>query len=160
MIQEETTHKNKFIALIWSIAMPGLGHLYLGNKIIGLAFMVYSVLFLIRAKLNSIIFYVFSGNFKKANLLFMENPTLFFPAAYSFAMWHAFNYSVIARKGNPLEYKLTGFFFGLIIGGVPGSSQKFLGTYIITGLVTGIVTGVLFHFIEKLIMFIVKRRLR
>jgi hypothetical protein len=157
MFQEQPKYKNRFFALIWSVAMPGLGHFYLGSKMIGLFLMAYSVLVLIRSKLNLIIFYSFAGNLKKANLLFIENPTLFFPAVYSFAMWHAYNYDIIARKGNPHEYRLTGFFFGLTIGGVPGSAQKFLGTYIFTGLAVGIATGILFHIVEKLILFIAKK---
>jgi TM2 domain-containing membrane protein YozV len=68
-------------------------------------------------------------------------------------MWHAYNNDVIARNGSTREYRLTGFFFGLTIGGIPGSSHRFLGTHIITGLATGLVTGIIFHLLEKLILF-------
>ena len=103
--------------------MPGLGHLYLGNKIIGILFIAYTGIFMIFSELNNAIFYAFSGDFQKANSIFAENPSIFFPAVYSFAIWHAYNYDVIVRKDRSSEYKLTGFFFGLLIGGVPGSSQ-------------------------------------
>jgi hypothetical protein len=93
-------------------------------------------------------FYVFAGNFKKANLIFAQ-PVLFFPAIYSFAMWHAYNYEIIAGNGSKREYKLTGFFFGFTIGGVPGMSHRFLGTHIFTGLATGVVMGIIFHLLEK-----------
>ncbi len=156
-MNNEQINKNKKIALIWSIAMPGLGHLYLDNPIIGILFITYTAIFMLFSKLNTVIFNAFAGDFKNSNLLFRDNPTLFFPAVYSFAMWHAYNYDVIKRKGNLSEYKLTGFFLGLIIGGVPGSSQKFLGTYIFTGLIAGILTGILFHLIEKLVLFILKK---
>ncbi|MBD0382112.1 hypothetical protein [Paenibacillus sedimenti] len=157
MNEEQAQNRSKFVALMWSIVQPGLGHLYLGNKILGVIFMTISLITLIRTKLNVTIFCIFTGNFKKANLIFADNPTLFLPSVYSFAMWHAFNYDVIARKGNPREYKLTGFFFGFAIGGIPGTGQKFLGTHIITGLVIGVATGIMFHLIEKLILLMLNR---
>ncbi|BFT69568.1 hypothetical protein [Paenibacillus sp. P36] len=154
---EQAAHKSDIFALIWSIAMPGLGHLYLGNKIIGILFIAYTGIFMIFSELNNAIFYAFAGDFQKANSIFAESPSIFFPAVYSFAIWHAYNYDVIVRKGRSSEYKLTGFFFGLLIGGVPGSSQQFLGTYIFTGLVVGIISGILFHLVEKLIVTQLKK---
>ena len=60
---EQTAHKSKKTALIWSIAMPGLGHLYLGNKIIGILFITYTALFKLVSKLNIVIFYAFFSGF-------------------------------------------------------------------------------------------------
>ncbi|MGO4276093.1 hypothetical protein AB4Z22_40745, partial [Paenibacillus sp. TAF58] len=77
------------------------------------------------------------------------------PSVYSFVMWHTFNHDIIAQKGRP---KLSGFFVGFVIGGVPGLSYKFLGAHIFTGLAFGIVTGILFHLVEELFLFIIRRR--
>jgi hypothetical protein len=154
MNQEKSLRSSNFVALLWSIAMPGLGHLYLRNKIIGIILIGLTLFALMRTNFNEIIFYAFAGNFKKANLIFTQQPVLFFPAIYSFAMWHAYNYEIIAGNGSKREYKLTGFFFGFTIGGVPGMSHRFLGTHIFTGLAIGVVMGIIFHLLEKLILFI------
>jgi hypothetical protein len=158
MTQEQPKKKSNLVALIWSIAQPGLGHIYLGKNLIGFAFIVINFFVYIHTGLNKMIFSVFNGNFKRANSIFADNPTILFPSIYSFVMWHAYNYDIIARKGSPREYRLTGFFFGLTIGGVPGSSHKFLGTHIITGLAIGIATGLVFHLIEKLILYIIREK--
>jgi hypothetical protein len=158
MTQEQPKKKSNLVALIWSIAQPGLGHFYLGNNLLALAFIVINIFFHIHTGLNKIIISAFSGNFKRANSLFIENPTILFPSLYCFVMWHAYNYDIIARKGSPREYRLTGFFSGLAFGGVYGESYKFLGTYIMTGLAVGLATGLVFHLIEKLILYITREK--
>jgi hypothetical protein len=66
MSEEQPLKRSNFVALLWSIAQPGLGHLYLGNKIMGFAFIIIGIFVVVRTKLNEGIFFVFSGNFKKA----------------------------------------------------------------------------------------------
>lgn len=156
---EHRTQKNRsngnYIGLFWSLVSPGLGHIYLGRWILGLIFLFLDLFMLRDTKLNITIYSALMGNFQKSNEIFMKTPVILYPSVYSFVMWHTFNHDIIAQKGSP---KLTGFFVGLVIGGVPGLSYKFLGAHIFTGLAVGIATGVLFHLIETLILFIKRRK--
>jgi len=120
-MRQKQVYKSPISAMLWSIALPGLGQIYNRDYIpafllIGLEFLVS-----ISSNLNLAILYSFNGDFQQAHSVINYQWGLFYPAIYGFSIWQAYNYAKVNNykgEGNGVLKKtyFTGFFFGFVIG--------------------------------------------
>jgi TM2 domain-containing membrane protein YozV len=164
------THKERkspVAAMLWSIAFPGFGQIYNGEFVRGVLFMISETLINVLAKLNLSIYYSFHGEFEKAHETIDYQWGLFYPSLFCYSIWHAYNRarSINAQlDGQELRNnKLTGFFFGLMLGMNLGLYWHFdsLGSYypafkiidvpVFSGLIHGLILASIAHLIETLV---------
>ncbi|MBY0099135.1 hypothetical protein [Mesobacillus maritimus] len=166
-MRQKQVYKSPIAAMLWSIALPGLGQLY--NRDYIPAFLLLTLEFLINlfSNLNLAILYSFNGDFQQAHEIINYEWGLFYPAVYGYSVWQAYNYakSINYRSnGNgPLKRTFfTGWFFGLVIGMDLGlfwhnlslfeelRVLSFLHFPVQNGLVFGLLGALLGHLIEKI----------
>lgn len=94
---------NPWAAAWWSAALPGFGHLYLGELLKGIIFMSGEILINTRARINLAIYYTFTGNLEKANNVFNERWGLFYMAIWVYAIYDAYMHSVELNQLSELE---------------------------------------------------------
>ncbi|MGM0904117.1 MAG: hypothetical protein ACQEXB_23800 [Bacillota bacterium] len=120
-MRQKQVYKSPIAAMLWSIALPGLGQLY--NRDYITAFLLLSLEFLINlySNLNLAIIYSFNGDYRLAHEIINYEWGLFYPAIYGFAVWQAYNHAKMVnhrsdRNGAPKKTYFTGWFFGMVIG--------------------------------------------
>jgi hypothetical protein len=120
-MRQKQVFKSPTAAMLWSIALPGLGQLY--NRDYIPAFLLLALEFLINlySNLNLAILYSFNGDFRQGHEIINYEWGLFYPAIYGFAVWQAYNHAKIVNhrsdgNGPPKKTYFTGCFFGLVIG--------------------------------------------
>lgn len=120
-MRQKQVYKSPIAAMLWSIALPGLGQLY--NRDYIPAFLLLTLEFLINlySNLNLAILYSFNGHFQQAHDIINYEWGLFYPAIYGFAIWQAYNHAKIMHQrtngsGTGTKIYFTGWFFGLVIG--------------------------------------------
>lgn len=77
-------------AAIWSLIMPGLGHLYTHRFFTGLFVLAWAVGFAYNSHLNKAIFYTLTGDFATAAAIADQEWLLFFPSLLGFAIYDAY----------------------------------------------------------------------
>lgn len=91
--------------MVWSAALPGLGHLCQGSYFIGLFLMSWEILINFKAKLNEAILFTFTGQFSKAQEVLDTNWALFYGVVFTFAIFDAYRRTVEINQLAQLERK-------------------------------------------------------
>lgn len=120
-MRQKQVYKSPVAAMLWSIALPGLGQLY--NRDYIPAFLLLGLEFLVNyfSNLNLAILFSFNWDFLQAHEIIDYRWGLFYPAVYGFAIWQAYNYAkheAQKMEGGeaPKRTYFTGFLFGMVIG--------------------------------------------
>ncbi|MEN1968540.1 hypothetical protein WMZ97_10750 [Lentibacillus sp. N15] len=155
-------YKSPVAALLWAITMSGFGQYYNGQYIFGTVLFIAEVLINGLSGINASIILSFQADIKSHNV-FNDQWGLFYPSAYIFGIWQAYNKAIVINyhqdgEDPPRETYLTGFFFGYVIGmnlGVywlPLSKipyLKFISSPIVDGLIIGLIIALTGHLIER-----------
>ncbi|MFJ8247080.1 hypothetical protein [Peribacillus asahii] len=80
---------NRKAALLWSIALPGLGQFLNGKLIKGIVFVFLEFLINAQSNLNEVIISSFQVDIEKAIVQVDYQWLMFYPCLYFFAMWDA-----------------------------------------------------------------------
>lgn len=158
-------YKSPVAALLWSVMMIGFGQLYNGQYIFGTLLFLFELTANGLSSINESILYSFHGNSKLAHDIFNHQWGLFYPSAYAFSIWQAYNKAIILNclkeeKNPPEETYLTGFFISFVVGMNLGvyyhhyflseiPTLLVLTSPIFNGLFWGIIFGFAGHFIER-----------
>ncbi|MCQ6275417.1 hypothetical protein JMM81_10645 [Bacillus sp. V3B] len=165
-MRQRQVYRSPISAILWSIALPGLGQIY--NRYYIPAFLLIGLEFLINlySNLNLAILYSFNGDFLQAHEVINYEWGLFYPSIYGFAIWQAYNHAKannykVEGKGLVKKTYFTGFFFGMVIGmnlGLYWHNHKtleqvkylyFLHFPVYNGLILGLLGALLGALIEK-----------
>lgn len=154
-------YKSPVSSLLWSITMSGFGQFYNGQYVFGALLFSVELLTNALSGINSSILFSFTGNLEGSQSIFNMEWGLFYPSAYLFSIWQAYNKAIVINHHHdgedpPRETYLTGFFFGSVIGMNLGVywhpdlmfGLEFFSSPIFSGLVLGIITGFIVHIIE------------
>lgn len=83
-------NKSPWLPLWWSAALPGLGHLCLGNYFKGLVLMSWEIIINFKANLNLAILYTFVGDFQKAQETIHLGWAIFYGVVFSFSIFDSY----------------------------------------------------------------------
>lgn len=86
--------KNPWIAMWWSAALPGLGHLCQGAYFKGLNLMFWEIIINFKARLNQGILFTFTGNLEKAGEVVNTEWALVYGALFCFAVFDSYRMGV------------------------------------------------------------------
>lgn len=120
-MRQKQVYKSPVAAMLWSVALPGLGQLYNRDYIPAFLLIVLEFLVNYLSNLNLAILFSFNGELLQAHEIIDYRWGLFYPAIYGFAIWQAYNH---ARQANqkitgeeaPNRTYFTGCLFGMVIG--------------------------------------------
>ncbi|MDF2626681.1 MAG: hypothetical protein K0R39_512 [Symbiobacteriaceae bacterium] len=84
------THRNPWVAVWWTVALPGFGHIYMGQHLKGLIYMSWEILVNHQAHLNVAIYYTITGRGDLAASVVNYDWLLVYPVFYIFAMFDAY----------------------------------------------------------------------
>lgn len=84
------THRNPWVPVWWSVALPGFGHLYIGDNLKGIIFMSWEILVNLNSHLNIAIFHTLTGNVKQTNAVLRHEWLIIYPLFYAFTMFDAY----------------------------------------------------------------------
>lgn len=154
IMPKANSYRAPWIALLWSAMLPGLGHFYNKDYILGITLLFLEIGVNCMANLNQGIYYAFNGYFADACSVINYQWILFYPAIYAFSMWHAYNNAidinadleVVPPKQQRSRY--TGAFIGFTLGLLFGTIWNYQ-LVIVVGLVEGVVGLVAGYYIEK-----------
>ena len=161
------TYKSPVAAMLWSIAFPGMGQLYNRDYLIAFALIILEMVINEMAKVNSAIYFAFTGQLEKSYQVINFQWALYYPSFYSFAIWHAYNSAMTINhhlKMNnivlpPRTTYFIGLFFGLMVGLNLGLQWSFWVNPIFGALSGGLIGATLGHVIEK-VFHILKKTIR
>ncbi|MDK2917509.1 MAG: hypothetical protein PWQ37_242 [Candidatus Petromonas sp.] len=94
---------NPWTVAWWSAALPGLGHIHMGENLRGLLFLAGEIIINVKARINLAIFYTLIGNFQKANDVFDERWGLFYITVWVFAIYDSYRLSIEINQLCELE---------------------------------------------------------
>jgi len=165
-------YKSPIIALMWSATMCGFGQFYNGQYYFGTLLLILELTFNFLANLNLSIYHSFHGDYQTAHEVVRYQWGLFYPSAYSFSIWQAYNKAITLnyqREGKtPPRESLTGFCIGLVVGMNLGvywhhhfltvCLSKHLSSPVFNGLLLGITIGFMGHGIEKYVKYRTKKK--
>jgi TM2 domain-containing membrane protein YozV len=83
-------HRNPWTAVWWSVALPGFGHLFMGQHAKGLILMSWEILVNHQAHLNTAIYLTLLGEYDKARDVLNYNWLIIYPLFYLFSMFDAY----------------------------------------------------------------------
>ncbi|MDQ0227372.1 hypothetical protein [Metabacillus niabensis] len=158
------TYKSPIAALLWSITLPGFGHLYNRDYVIGILLIVWEITINNMTNLNFSLFLAINFELEKSYEVQNLQWGLFFPSAYAFSMWHSYNRAkeinhALKIKGIKKPKKTVetlGLFFGLAVGMTTGVALNFFNSPIYSGIFLGILFGFFGHIIEKIVQKVYK----
>lgn len=90
--------RNPWLAIAWSVLIPGLGHLYLHKVITGFFIFIYTMAILYYGKIPMAINYSLVGNFKEAKEIIDMQWALYLPSIYLFIQYDAYVSAVEYNK--------------------------------------------------------------
>ncbi|MEN6326055.1 MAG: hypothetical protein ABFD18_07615 [Syntrophomonas sp.] len=120
------SNRSPWMALLWSLTIPGFGQLYNGDYLIGLALVLLEFIINVKSNLNLTILYSFRGQYLQATQIADFQWLLFYPCVYSFSLWQAYNkakeINYISGKDKAVNLKTygNGIFIGSAMGGTLG----------------------------------------
>lgn len=91
-------HRNPWNAVWWSVALPGFGHLFLGQHVKGMILMSWEILVNHQAHLNTAIYLTLLGEYDKAREVLNYNWLIIYPLFYLFSMFDSYRTSVELNK--------------------------------------------------------------
>lgn len=95
--------RSPWAAAWWSVALPGLGHFYLGSFTKGFIFMVWEIGVNTMANLNLAIYHSILGNFEQAQEVLVLKWAVLYPGVYLLAIWDAYRVAVENNRLYDLE---------------------------------------------------------
>ncbi|NPV93329.1 MAG: hypothetical protein HPY50_21425 [Firmicutes bacterium] len=144
--------QSPWVALLWSLAIPGFGQLYNRDYLIGLVLVALEIVINVNANLNLAILYSFRGRIAEVYQVANFQWLLFYPCVYTFSLWQAYNKALAIRQGSDeTAPRLSGIFLGLAMGGTLGVIySSFIGP-VFTGIAGGMVGAVIGFSFEYLV---------
>lgn len=149
-------HRSPWVAMLWSMTIPGFGQLYNKDYVIALILLAFEFLVNANSHLNLVIIHSFRGQFQSAAQIVDYQWLMFYPCGYAFSMWQAFNRSLeinhSLQSSDPLNSpkpRHTGVFFGIATGGTLGVVFNSGIGPICCGLIGMAVGTVIGHVVEK-----------
>ena len=100
-------NKNPWLPMLWSAALPGLGHLCQGAYFKGLMLLSWEILVNLKGHLNQAIVFTFTGQFEKVREVVNPGWALFYGVVFCFAIFDSYRTSVEINKLARLERKQT-----------------------------------------------------
>ncbi|MBC9783764.1 hypothetical protein H1S01_04460 [Heliobacterium chlorum] len=97
--------KPPWMSAWWSAALPGLGHLCMGEYFKGLILMSWEIFVNLKANLNLAILYTFNGRFNQANEVLHPGWALVYVSIFSFAIFDSYRMCVELNTLSDLERK-------------------------------------------------------
>lgn len=90
--------RNPWVIIWWSTALPGLGHMLLGQSFKGLILLLWEILANMKSSLNTAIFYSFTGNFDLAREIADISWLTSYAGAYIFIIWDSYRLAVGSNR--------------------------------------------------------------
>ncbi|MGE5674778.1 MAG: hypothetical protein ACM3XM_13055 [Mycobacterium leprae] len=90
--------RNSWSGMWWSVALPGLGHLFLGQTMKGLLLMTWEILINTMAHLNLAIFHTVRGEYALAAQVINPQWAVLYPMVYIFAIIDAYRVGVDSSR--------------------------------------------------------------
>jgi len=90
--------RNPWVTAWWSAALPGLGHISLGDYIKGFILVGLELFINISAHLNQAILYYFTGQFDLGRAIVDDRWLLSYPPIYIYAIWNSYQLTVELNK--------------------------------------------------------------
>ncbi|MEK3883212.1 hypothetical protein [Paenibacillus sp. PL2-23] len=94
--------RKPWVAMMWSVLVPGLGHLYVHKVIIGFFIFGYTVLILNGANIPLAIKYSMLGDFMQAKAVIHMQWLMYLPSIYFFILYDAYissiEYNILCEK--------------------------------------------------------------
>ncbi|MZP28300.1 hypothetical protein GTO91_00995 [Heliobacterium undosum] len=97
--------KTPWMAAWWSAALPGLGHLCMGEYLKGLILMSWETYVNMKAHVNMAILYTFTGRFQAARDIIDEGWALVYVSIFCFAIFDGYRMSIELNTFSDLERK-------------------------------------------------------
>lgn len=88
--QNYVTRRNPWVPVWWSVALPGFGHLYMGQHLKGLILMSWEILVNAKANLNLAIYHSLMGQPEVAQSVLHYEWLIIYPLFYVFAMFDSY----------------------------------------------------------------------
>lgn len=95
--------RNPWVAVWWSVLVPGFGHLFLGQTVKGIFLMSWEILMNTEAHLNLAIFHTLNGHWDLAREALDYRFAILYPLVYLYGMCDAYRLAVEGRKLYQLE---------------------------------------------------------
>jgi len=154
------TYRSPWMALLWSLAIPGFGQLYNRDYLVGILLVILEFVINVKSNLNLIILYSFQGGFTAAQDTANFEWLLFYPCVYTFSLWQAYNKAieinsyehVVKGQSTVISTSFNGIFIGAAMGGTLGIIYiSGIGPVLggLAGMGTGIIIGKVF---EKILL--------
>lgn len=90
--------RNPWIPAWWSTAFPGFGHLLLGYYTKGFLLIIWETIINSLAKINSLLYYSFTGQFELAKAVVDQRFMLLYCGLYVYAIWDSYRSTVELNK--------------------------------------------------------------
>ncbi|HWI61438.1 MAG TPA: hypothetical protein VNT75_06360 [Symbiobacteriaceae bacterium] len=84
------SRRNPWMTVWWSVALPGFGHLLMGQNLRGLILMSWEILVNIQSNLNLAIYYSLVGQAEQAKAVVRHEWLILYPLFYIFSMYDAY----------------------------------------------------------------------
>ncbi|RSL32349.1 hypothetical protein D7Z54_15750 [Salibacterium salarium] len=123
------TKSKKLEMLLWSIALPGFGHLIIGKYVKGISLIFLEVLINVLGNFNYIILLSFNGKIQEAIAHTDYQWLMFYPCLYFFAIWDA--YKEVGGGEKPFAYLPLAFAAYFVTVGLIFSSRLSVFGYLI-----------------------------
>ncbi len=99
--------RHPLVAVWWSAAFPGFGHMLMGNHWIGLILFIWEIILNVTGKVNLGILYSFTGRIQLAKDVMDERLLILYVVVFVFGLWDSYRSCVelnklnlLARRGN------------------------------------------------------------
>lgn len=153
------SYKTPWVALVWSLFMPGFGQLYNNNYFHAFFFISMEIFINNMGKINLSIYHSFNGDFLKALEILNFQWAMFYPCLYAFSAWDAFNRAkIINHELNKEKVELpervtylNGLFIGTTVGLNLGLLWGVMGSPIFGTLLGGMVGAIIGVITENVI---------
>lgn len=88
------SRRNPWLGVFWSVALPGFGHLRMGQHLKGMVLMSWEIVVNNLAHLNVAIYYTFLGDIDRAKAVLDYRWAILYPVFYLFTMYDAYRICV------------------------------------------------------------------
>ncbi len=90
--------RNPWVSAWWSVALPGFGHLIIGNYLKGSIFILLELILNNGGKINLGIAYSFAGDFDRARAVLDPRFALLYLGVFTYAIWDSYRSTVDLNK--------------------------------------------------------------
>lgn len=95
--------RNAWAAAWWSVALPGLGHFYVGSYVKGLILVAWEIVVNHQAQLNLAIYHTLLGRPDLARQVLVMKWAVLYPAIYMLSVWDAYRLAAESNRLCDLE---------------------------------------------------------